>query len=79
MPVLATRCHHAFRYLFEIYVLKVEKTAITGTHLQDEAEVRGGLVFALEVFAVVNVQVVQLDEADEVTGRLEGHEKSRWS
>lgn len=41
------------------------------THLQDEAEVSRGLVFALIVFAVVDVHVVELNEADEVTGGLE--------
>lgn len=38
--------------------------------LQQKAEVRRRLVFALEVFAVVDVDVVELEKADEVTGRL---------
>lgn len=42
-----------------------------GAHLQDEAEVRRGLVLAPEVFPEVDVQVVELDEADEIPGRLE--------
>lgn len=40
------------------------------THLEHEAEVGGGFELAPEVFAVVDVDVVKLDEADEVTGRL---------
>lgn len=38
--------------------------------LQNKAEVSRGLVFPFEVFAVVDVYVVELDEADEITGRL---------
>lgn len=38
--------------------------------LQDKAEICVCLVFALEVFAVVDVEVVKLDKADEVAGRL---------
>lgn len=43
----------------------------TVTHLQDEAEISGRLVFALEVLAVVDVEVVELDEADQIARRLE--------
>lgn len=38
--------------------------------LQNETEVRRRLVSVPDVFPVVNVYVVQLDEADEITGRL---------
>lgn len=48
--------------------LAEESSALT--HLQHEAEVGGGLVLALEVLAVVDVEVVELDEADEVAGGL---------
>lgn len=54
-----------------------EKKGLAPTHLQDKAEICRCLVFALEVFAVVDVEVVKLDKADEVAGRLE---RSRdWS
>lgn len=38
--------------------------------LQNKAEVSWGLVFALKVFAIVDIYIVKLDKADEVTGRL---------
>lgn len=49
----------------------IKKKGPAPTHLQDKAEICQCLVFALEVFAVVDVEVVKLDEADEVAGRLE--------
>lgn len=39
-------------------------------YLQDEAEVSRGLVFVFKVFPVVDVYVIELDKADEVTGWL---------
>lgn len=44
-------------------------------YLQHKAEVSWSFVFALKVFAVVDVYVVELDEADEVTGRLKGNKR----
>lgn len=38
--------------------------------LQDKTEVSRGLVFASKVLAVVDINIVELDKADEVTGRL---------
>lgn len=38
------------------------------TYLQNKAEVSRGLVFGLQVFGVIDIQVVKLDEANEITG-----------
>lgn len=38
--------------------------------LENEAEVRGGLVFALIVLSIVDVYVVELHKADQITGGL---------
>lgn len=48
------------------------------THLEKEAVVSGGLVFVLIVFADVHVHIIKLDQAHQVTGRLEkkGKQKS---
>jgi len=51
--------------------------SIRRTYFQEEAEVGGRFVFALKVFSKVDIQVVELDETDEVPGRLE--EKSGMS
>lgn len=37
-------------------------------YLQNKAEVRWGLVSVLKVFAIVNIDIVELDKADKVTG-----------
>lgn len=42
-----------------------------GLHLQGQAVVSGSLVFAAVVLAVVHVNMVQLQEAHEISGRLQ--------
>lgn len=44
-------------------------------YLQNKAEVSRGLVFVFKVFAVVDVYVVELDKADEVTGWLKRNKR----
>lgn len=47
-----------------------DNNTLEQTYLQNKAEVSWGLVFALKVFAIVDIYIVKLDKADEVTGRL---------
>lgn len=42
-----------------------------GLHLQGQAVVSGSLVFAAVVLPVIHVDMVQLQEADEISGRLQ--------
>lgn len=62
-------------FSFYVYPVHTERTCgfeggrvDAQPYLQHEAEVRWSFVFGLEVFAVVNVYVVKLDKAHEVTG-----------
>ena len=42
----------------------------TGLHLQGQAVVSGGLVLAAVVLAIIHVNMVQLQEAHKISGRL---------
>lgn len=37
------------------------------THLQNETEICWGLVFVFELFAIVHIYIVELDETHQVT------------
>lgn len=49
-------------------VLDVLRLFLDLRMLQNKAEVSRGFVFALKVFAIVDIYIVKLDKTDEVTG-----------